>query len=446
MNRIKRFRPLAFFLPALFLSVLLCACAGGNSSAGAVSTSATVEETGSPSVSGDTSAPVSTESPVSTTSPQSLTAAPETTSLPNPVAPENRYEFIADGSSEPVVLAGEDLRGIVVDYMKEMASVPWKCEKDIDYSSNVKGLIFEAGKTYLGMPYNGAQCALEQFLTVLEDGVIKAKDTGWKALPGNSCSTSILHAWQLVSPTAAYESTVDAIPLVSNNGVVGIGDIDWSLYDGKSTASSVVEVTDPSAVFRAYSLLLPGDALIRYVDGHGHMMMVSDQPQTVYNSDGTIAPDNSVITFIDQNTDIHESRGNYSCWGYMKKYKFKLMLEKGFLPVSIRELIEGVRPSPVISVSAPQDASLIGRTGILTGGNIRGNYVITKAEATIWDNATGEAVKTASVMPFSKNCAVSNFSNTLAVYTLPSGVYKLEVTATSGNMLSTVVSVIFTRP
>lgn len=90
--------------------------------------------------------------------------------------------------------------------MKQMADIIWTpTNATFDYSdpSVIPGghnsLIFHAGTKYRGMPFNNSKASYEEFLSVLSgtagNYTCTGTDTGWETFPGNSCATSVRHAW-----------------------------------------------------------------------------------------------------------------------------------------------------------------------------------------------------------------------------------------------------------
>lgn len=233
-------------------------------------------------------------------------------------------------------------RKTVVDYMYAMANVVWTPSQDIDYSgpdaANSSSLIYKTGMIYLGMPYNNAKRSLEEFMGALNSGNVYAScDIGWNTAPGNSCSTSIEWAWKQVSSTVEYNYTIDMLP-TAGTGVVAVGDVDWSTYDGWNTLTSVCYVEDLRVIYEAYAATLPGDAMVRYINTGGHALMVTKETVVAYDSYGNINPDASYVYLTDQNNRLHTRRGYSSSWELDRQVSFRQMLNEGYLPVTVAEL------------------------------------------------------------------------------------------------------------
>ncbi len=265
-----------------------------------------------------------------------------------------------------------DLRAVAVEYMRAMAKVEWTAGPRIDYSFNNKTLIYEPGQKYVGMIYNNCRNVLENFEEALdENGVYKLEDTGWNTAPGNSCATSIKHAWQLISPTVEYQYSVDMMPPYPETGVKAVGGIDWSRYDGKNTTNSVLNENPMQTVLEAYAAALPGDAFMRYLDTGGHALMVTLPATVVRTEDGSIDPEQSFAYLTDQNCVINHFRDLPSSWKVDRQVSFAKCYADGWLPVTVQELIDGKAPAPEFSLSKQ-----IFDPGKGFCGRIRSNYAL----------------------------------------------------------------------
>lgn len=255
-----------------------------------------------------------------------------------------------------------NLRQIAVDYMKAMASVEWTATERIDYSFNNKCLIYEPGQKYLGMIYNNNKNGLENFKLALdEEGRFKLTDLGWNTCPGNSCATSIKHAWQLISPDVEYDYSINMMPFYAETHVLPIGNISWSTYDGKNTTNTVLNMTALNDLYEAYAAALPGDGFMRYLDTGGHALMVTLEPHVVRREDGTIDPEQSEVFLTDQNNIMNTRREYPSSWKVDRAMTFELARTQGWLPVTVKELVENKAAVPVFSLEtdkAPGDIVL----------------------------------------------------------------------------------------
>ena len=341
--------------------------------------------------------------------------------LPGPTLVDKYGEFI---TSDEI-----DLRQLAVDYMYAMANIKWTAGIRMDYSSYAaKSLIYEPGKTYLGMTYNNNATGLEMFMTILDSNNKHiGTDAGWDTAPGNSCATSIRHAWQQISPTTDYGYSADMMPYYTGTGVLGIGDIDWSVYNGKNTYT-IVNAHDPQVIYAAYAMMLPADSLVRYLDTGGHALMLTKEVIVVYNSDGSINPQNSFLFLTEQNNLLNNKREYPSSWTVDGKVSFAQALKDGYLPVTNAELQEGKTPTPVFELTLKPSVTNVQKGNIK--GTVKSNYFINTVRIEILSG--DEVVLSGETHPYKKTCGFSALGKTLPITSLPAGKYTLVITADVG--------------
>lgn len=333
-----------------------------------------------------------------------------------------------------------DLRQMVVDYMYAMANVQWTAGITIDYSSYSSSLVYESGKTYLGMVYNNNQNGFEAFMDLLdENNCHTGTITGWSSAVGNSCATSIEHAWQLVSATVDYGYSQDMMPYYKHTGVVPVGDIDWSCYNGTNT-NSIIGQHDRQTIFEAYAQMLPGDALMRYQNNGGHALMLTKAPTVVRNEDGTINMAQSYLYLTDQNNRLHNRREYPSSWEVDRPMTFSNALQDGYLPVTVAELRDGIAPVPTFTVTAPTAENLAAGN---VKGNVRSNYCLNTLRMELRSGET--LVATAVSHPYERSCGFSDLGKDLKIADLPAGQYTLTIIAEVGLATQTIVETTFTK-
>lgn len=334
-----------------------------------------------------------------------------------------------------------DLRQMVVDYMYAMANIQWTAGVTIDYSSYSSSLVYESGKTYLGMVYNNNRNGFEAFLDLMdENNQHTGTITGWSSAVGNSCATCIEHAWQLVSPGVEYEYSIDMMPYYENTGVIAVGDIDWSCYDGKNT-NSIIRGNERSVVLEAYAMAMPGDSMVRYQNTGGHALMVTKEPTVVRNADGSINLVNSYMYLTDQNNRLHNRREYPSSWEVDRKVSFANALQDGYLPVTVPELRDGKAPVPTFEVSNPPTAEDLA-AGIVRG-SVRSNYCLNTVRIEVRSGDT--VVASAKAHPYERNFGFKNLGNQLGIANLPTGEYTLVITAEVGLATQTLIETNFSK-
>ena len=390
------------------------------------------------------------------TDPAPTNAAPTNPAPTNPTptspAPSNPSYTVADPSFLPgpslvdkygaTITSDEaDLRKMAVEYMYAMANIKWTAGIRLDYSFNSKSLVYEPGKTYLGMVYNNNANGFEAFLAIL-DGSNKhtGTDGGWDTSPGNSCATSIRHAWQQISPTVNYGYSADMMPYYANTGILPVGNIDWSVYNGSNT-NSIIEKHDSQVIFQAYAMMLPGDALVRYLDNGGHALMLTKNPTVVYNSDNTIDMNNSYLYLTDQNNRLHTRRQYPSSWEVDRAVSFASALADGFLPVTCAELLSGQTATPTFELTMKPTVTAV-QNGTIKG-TVKSNYFINTVRMEIYSGDT--VVASGETHPYKQTCGFSTLGKELKISSLPAGKYKLVITADVAFGSQTLVVMEFVR-
>ena len=352
-------------------------------------------------------------------------------------------------------------RKAVAQYMQKMADVRWTTNTVIDYSAQEGGnanLIFSPGTKYVGMPFNNCQAALEEFESILVDGAVPAgTNTGWETFPGNSCATSVRHAWQLISPTTTFDSSKDLNPVL-NSGVLPVGNIDWTKYDSENYCTDTIfdyYTTEPEKqiIYQAYASASLGDALVRYsyVESPGiltgHTYMITSSTKYVYDTEGTyypyfptgfdfetktIDPNESKFILTGQNNAIRSRiiAGDtyYSTWDYNLEMTFAQLYSGKYLPVTCRELLHGTIGVTHEMHDAPTSTDL-GYGNLY--GTLESNYTMLSVTLSVKDSG-GNVVKSATAFPYSKTFNLVELSDKLNLASLSSGDYTFVVSYKAG--------------
>ena len=350
-------------------------------------------------------------------------------------------------SAEIEYITDVDLRAKAVEYMHRMANVEWTLSDDttLDFSAISHALVYTPGK-YLGFIYNHACSCVEDFEDLIAAGPYSNPGARAGDTPGNTCSTSILAAWQTVSPNVDYSYTIDMMPGVRENGVIPVGNVPWDKYDGSATVkgntqTSVLGAMERNDVFEAYALVRPGDAFMRQLENGGHALMVTGDTVVVRNSDGTVKPDRSYVILTDQNSVINTKREFPSSWGYDVKSSFVSVYSEGYLPVTLPELVENKTERPYFKLDDGCDLSNLqyGRISC----KVVSNYNINDVFITV--SKDGTDVLSASLHPHKKNASISYAVRNLGIEKLESGTYRLTVTASTPLASETVLEAEFTK-
>ncbi len=353
------------------------------------------------------------------------------------------------GAPDVTELTSVDLRAAAVAYMQKMANVVWTAGQKMDFSEIAPGLIFEEGSTYLGLPYNGNRSGRpEEFYAALENGVYSKSRTPANT-PGNTCSTSILTAWQVVGPRVDYAYTIDMMPFVRENGVVPVGDVPWENYDGAAgaagdTRASVLLALPEARIYEAYALSKPGDAFMRQIGNSGHAMMVTGETVTARDKNGAIDPLNSYVILTEQNTLIRFDREYPSTWGYDFKALFSDLYREGYLPVTTPELRDNKTETPVFYMDAAPDLSGIEKGEMIAA--LESNFCVYEVNVELFGVGprTG-LIASRVVYPHARRVPLAGQIAKLGVADLPAGSYILRVTASTPLAEGEALRVAFTK-
>lgn len=337
-----------------------------------------------------------------------------------------------------------ELRQIAIDYMYDMAKIPWIANTRIDYSFNNASLIYEPGQTYLGMIYNNNRNGMEAFREALDEkGVYQLADIGWDTAPGNSCATSIKHAWQMISPDVEYQYSVDMMPYYPDTGVLPVGNINWSGYDGKNTTNSILKVTDKNIILEAYAQAQPADGFMRYLDNGGHALMLTLEPLVVRQENGKIDSEQSFLFLTDQNNKMNTLREYPSSWKVDHKVSFEKAYCDGWLPVTVRELRQGHAPMPIFEVAGqPTRASLEAGYGLEM--QVKSNYCIVSLVAELREKgADGSLLQAVESHPYRRELSLHTLEKRLNLKNLSPGEYCLSIRAKVGLGEAELLHVVF---
>ncbi len=271
------------------------------------------------------------------------------------------YKMIRDGvahigiSDEDIIAARQQ---IAIDYMREMATVLWTPDEDITYTtgSSADSLSFtlEKGKIYRGIPYAYNSGSLETFLEFENgkdsNGVYTISGLSGEALSGgqgtvrigNDCSGSIVRAWSKFGANIQAKATKD---MTEKNGFIKVGDYDYDVtsFSSSSQTKEITAANGKEKMFAAYAELKPADAVVHYLDGYGHVMMISEvdvKNQKVKIIDQTRAHMKTWGTSSEDTMQIDGIGTVYNIYGEDVEYSFNALYNAGYLPITCRELRE----------------------------------------------------------------------------------------------------------
>ena len=261
----------------------------------------------------------------------------------------------------------------VVDYMRAQMNLTWTPSETFwvnnpkDASGVTTNLYFEKGKTYKGIPYTNSNFSQkESFSDLISGGPLDiskipgvtscGNSTSDEAtarenylnFPGSDCSTAVITAWNTVlNGRPIHKNLVQTKYMVPGNncGVIPVGDYsyDYEKY-GNSTYAMVADSANASKVYAAYSLLMPGDAIVHYdaSTGAGHARLVvsvnkTAKTVTTIECANWSIPNCSVTS--GNGTKVSLTNNNTS-WMELT-YHFDYLLKDGYVPITVPELATG---------------------------------------------------------------------------------------------------------
>ena len=227
----------------------------------------------------------------------------------------------------PSVLTKRDQ---IVSYMLRMAELRWSPSEDIPYYEDTDGTkVFHAGENYVGLPYTmagGRTLALgdplNKFCLLLDEQGIYHGPATKDSYYGSDCSSSVEGAWRVngLETNATYTGAM--IP-GENLKIAPVGGYDVS--DKSNMTRSICDKNGIETMRDAYSLLQPGDALVRRIQYEGayvgHVRLVE-----------SIDKKQQTVTVIEQCGYGIDSQTK-TTWRVHRAYTFDRLFETAYIPI-----------------------------------------------------------------------------------------------------------------
>lgn len=366
-------------------------------------------------------------------------------------------------------------RAQVVDYMTKNAGLLWKSDKDFTYvlRSNItpeeetvqsKLLHIKKDRIYRGVIYSYAAGDISSFLDYSigqdENGVHTISGIDWQdvstsggsavrtARLGNDCGAAVQLALGSIGHDVAISGVIKLTPY---SGYPRVGKYKSPLDYNRSTLAYCKQ-NGEEVMYNAYSQLNSGDMLCKVTDTwSAHVRMVVDV-KVVYDENGKIDPEKSIIASHDQTPSNLRSELSYydekvgSDVYYIGHYNntsftFKQYYNNGYIPTTAKILID---PSPIEKATVKDSLSEHNIQNLFEG-TIQSNWMIDKAQIEITDSK-GNCVQKSSILPIrsteiqylnSFKIEMSRFNTTkepglidgkINISALPKGGYTCKVT------------------
>lgn len=322
-------------------------------------------------------------------------------------------------------------RDIAEAHMRHMMGALWESKEDITYSTkaNSVGMDFDdpdyiiqlkAGTLYSGMPYTHGSGGAESFFsygTLDENGIYQMSGLTTELLSGsggsksnnvarlsNDCADAVYWAWSRIGTSFSFTMTAN---MTADRGCLPVGQYKTENGTYKKTRTLVNE-NGEDVMCAAYAQLQKADAVVTY-NGEGHAMMVSSV--NVVKDGDTINKEESYILVHEQftknyrngvtYTDEKTGRTVYCLGGVDRKYTFQQLMKSGYLPITIKELID---PAPAENTDL-QDSAKAFNKDTVTSGSISTmakidmvTVTITDEKGTVVQQATAYAAEEAHIM------------------------------------------------
>jgi len=358
----------------------------------------------------------------------------DSTDLPDESETTLAEETAAPEETEPPVvkLTEDELRQIAVTYMQNSAQVVWRAKADMDFSKDTgftSDTVYETNKTYKGVLYSPGRTSTHRFVAALNPDGFYVGGTTWGTALGTTCSTSIYASWYQIANSFTARDTQSMLP-TSGTGILPVGEYQWDAlktYTGDITAASGRET-----MFKAYSLLKPGDAIVAAwpKDGNkGHTRMVVEAPSILKTQGGAISGGKSYVVTTEQSSGWWvESREYNSTWRVNHKYSFEELFTTYYVPVTIKELATGTYEEPNVTL---KNGNTPRNTPAGLKGEIDSNYYLNYVNVKITD-ANGQVTFEKSFYPEGFSCHFSLTPNEAKFNTLEKGTYHYTLTAALG--------------
>ena len=284
------------------------------------------------------------------------------------------------------------LRQACVRHMARMGSVPWTPDVTLHYLNPAKNpvsdQVFPAGVQRFGMPYTQNHSPLERFEASFDENgrlrdFVKEKTDdydGFDRWLGNDCSGAVYWAWSRVGCSFDFSVTGEMLPWCAEHGILPVGEYD---FDRETLTEPIVKRNGEQRMAESWAQLQPGDAVVNKYPDWGHVRLCETAAVVMRRQDGTVDLDESYVFTHEQGgaLGVRNLPGWNNSWLLHHRYTFRDLWDAFYVPVTIRELHDGVRPEQALAADVQG----------LNRGTVRSNWRIISTTARVLD-AAGQAV------------------------------------------------------
>ena len=258
----------------------------------------------------------------------------------------------------------QELRALCVDAFRLGLTMPWTPNEEIKYTytllSKSYDVLMPAGIAYSGMCYatgieNATYGNAWKMLPYWdpETGMLDVEAMGENVLNviSSACSYGAMQGWNRVSNSHGIKEMDSYSMYVSN--IVPVGPYQYEPYTynynfkDRQASNKIIEANGEEVIFESYACTQPADGV--FSSSAYHVMMISQNPVVVRREDGTIDPEQSYVLVHEQkSTGTRTEDLNYLQENGMTmrplgtvdaKYTFQKLLEKGYIPFTLKEFI-----------------------------------------------------------------------------------------------------------
>ena len=306
-----------------------------------------------------------------------------------PVASENMTE--------------QELRKLCVDAFRLNLTMPWTPNQEIKYTYTLLkksyDVLLPAGLAYSGLCYatgiEGATYGNAWKMLPFwdpETGMLDTAAMGDNALNiiSSACSYGAMQGWNRVSNSHGIKEMDSYSMYVSN--IVPVGSYQYEPYTynynfkDRQASNLIIAANGEETIYESYACTQPADGV--FSSSAYHVMMISQNPVVVRRADGTIDPEQSYVLVHEQkSTGTRTEDLNYlqengvtmrPLGSVDQKYTFRKLLEKGYIPFTLKEFIGEDPVEPGKAWLGTQNAALENgkdlTAGVLFGYTLYANY------------------------------------------------------------------------
>ncbi len=256
-------------------------------------------------------------------------------------------------------MSEDELRQLCVAAMRFNLTFPWTPTQDIVYSftllDRTSDVELPAGIAYSGLFYcnNNARGNVWKALQHydLETGTLDfdSIEGDFLSIMSSACARGVEWGWSRVSNSTGLETMASYSQY--NSRVVPVGPYNYLPgkypFGSSSGTADIIRDNGEDIMCQSYAAMKPADGL--YSSTAYHVIMAGSDPVVVKDAEGNIDPEESYILILEQDAvGTKTEKKNYQQENGVtmrplgtvdKKYTFANLLESGYVPFAIPELV-----------------------------------------------------------------------------------------------------------